>query len=179
MKLTKNGLLLLYTIMIILSFIVFLITLWDVIDEKQWLAGVSISYAILLILTIVLLVTRKKTKPIESKDIVEEFEKTLEGKLYHFKCPNCDGIFAIKKSKHNNKKPFTLTCPDCGTVGKISSSPPVIVEEISGQKSENIKFKCKNCGERVSIWAEGTDLFQNIQIYSCPYCGEKQPMKNI
>jgi len=71
MKSTKNSLLILYTIMIILSFLVFLISLWDVIDEKQWLAGVSISYAILLILTIVLLATRKKTKPIESTDIVE------------------------------------------------------------------------------------------------------------
>ncbi len=99
-----------------------------------------------------------------SKDIVEEFEKTLEGKLYHFKCPTCQGIFAIKKSSRNNKKPFTLTCPDCGTIGKISSSPPVIVEEIPEQKSENIKFKCKSCGERVSIWAEGTDLVQDIQI---------------
>jgi predicted RNA-binding Zn-ribbon protein involved in translation (DUF1610 family) len=163
--------------MIILSFLVFLISLWDVIDEKQWLAGVSISYAILLILTIVLLATRKKTAV--SKDTVEEFEKTLEGKLCHFKCPNCQGIFAIKKSSRNNKKPFTLTCPDCGTIGKISSSPPVIVEEIPEQKSENIKFKCKSCGERVSIWAEGTDLVQDIQIYSCPYCGEKQSMKNI
>jgi len=119
----------------------------------------------------------------------------LEGKLYHFKCPNCQGIFAIKKSSRNNKKPFTLTCPDCGTIGKISSSPPVVIEEIPEQKSENIKFKCKNCGEKVSIWAEGTDLVQDIQIYSCPYegtdlvqdiqiyscpyCGEKQSMKNI
>ena len=72
-----------------------------------------------------------------------------------------------------------MTCPDCGIIGKISSSPPVIVEEIPEQKSENIKFKCKSCGERVSIWAEGTDLVQDIQIYSCPYCGEKQFMKNI
>ena len=130
-----------------------------------------------------MIVTKSKVfwseKSDSHEDIVEEFEKTLEGKLYHFKCPQCEGIFAIKKSKHNNKKPFTLTCPDCGTIGRISGSPPVVVEEIPEQKSENIKFKCKNCGERVSIWAEGTDLVQDVEIYSCPYCGKRQSMKNI
>lgn len=177
MTLTQSKLL--FIIVILLSIVVLFSSLFDIIYEKQWLQIILTLYAILIIFTIVLLFLKPTKKIVESGDIVEEFEKTLEGKLYHFKCPNCNGIFAIKKSKHNNKKPFTLTCPDCGTVGKISSSPPMVVEEIPEQKSENIKFKCKNCGERVSVWAEGTDLFQNIQIYSCPYCGEKQPMKNI
>jgi len=170
---------LLFAAIILLSIVVLLSSLFDIVYEKQWLQIILTLYAILIIFTIVLLFLKPTKKIVESGDIVEEFEKTLKGKLYHFKCPNCNGIFAIKKSKSNNKKPFTLTCPDCGTVGKISSSPPVIVEEIPEQKSENIKFKCKSCGERVSIWAEGTDLFRNIQVYSCPYCGEKQPMKNI
>jgi len=177
MTLTQSKLL--FIVVILLSIVVLFSSLFDIIYERQWLQIILTLYAILIIFIIVLLFLKPTKKIVESGDIVEEFEKTLEGRLYHFKCPNCNGIFAIKKSKRNNKKPFTLTCPDCGTVGKISSSPPVVVEEIPEQKSENIKFKCKNCGERVSVWAEGTDLFQNIQIYSCPYCGEKQPMKNI
>ena len=177
MTLTRSKLL--FTVIMLLSIVVLFSSLFDIIYEKQWLQIILTLYAILIIFTIVLLFLKPTKKIVESGDIVEEFEKTLEGKLYHFKCPNCNGIFAIKKSKHNNKKPFTLTCPDCGTVGKISSSPLVVVEEIPEQKSENIKFKCKNCGERVSIWAEGTDLVQDVQIYSCPYCGEGQSMKNI
>ena len=170
---------LLFIVVILLSIVVLFSSLFDIIYEKQWLQIILTLYAILIIFTIVLLFLKPTGKIVESGDIVEEFEKTLEGKLYHFKCPNCNGIFAIKKSKHNNKKPFTLTCPDCGTVGRISGSPSVVVEEIPDQKSENIKFKCKNCGERVSIWAEGTDLVKKVEIYSCPYCGERQSMKNI
>ena len=170
---------LLFIVIILLSIIVLFSSLFDIVYGGEWLQIILSVYAVLIIFTIMLLFLTSTKKTTGSKDIVEEFEKTLEGKLYHFKCPNCQGIFAIKKSSRNNKKPFTLTCPDCGTVGKISSSPPVVVEEIPEQKSENIKFKCKNCGERVSIWAEGTDLVKGIQIYSCPYCGEKQSMKNI
>ena len=170
---------LLFAAVILSSIIVLFFSIFDILYDEQWLQIVLAVYAVLIIFTIVLLFFAPAKKTAVSKDIVEEFEKTLEGKLYHFKCPNCQGIFAIKKSSRNNKKPFTLTCPDCGTIGKIASSPPVVVEEIPEQKSENIKFKCRNCGERVSIWAEGTELFKNIQIYSCPYCGEKQPMKNI
>ena len=170
---------LLFTLIIILSIIVLFSSIFDIVYEKQWLQIILALYAVLIIFAIVLLFLKQTKKIAGSKDIVEEFEKTLEGKLYHFKCPQCEGIFAIKKSKRNNKKPFTLTCPDCGTVGRISSSPPVVVEEIPEQKSENIKFTCKNCGERVSIWAEGTDLVRKVEIYSCPYCGEKQSMKNI
>jgi len=170
---------LLFIVIILLSIVVLFSSLFDIVYGNEWLQIILALYAFLIIFTIVLLFLAPEKKVVGSKDIVEEFEKTLEGKLYHFKCPECDGIFAIKKSKQNNKKPFTLTCPDCGNVGRISGSPPVVVEEIPEQKSENIKFKCKNCGERVSIWAEGTDLVRKVEIYSCPYCGERQTMKNI
>ena len=123
-----------------------------------------------------MLVSRAMKKTTEASPTMQEFEKTLEGQLHHFKCPNCNGIFAIKKSKHNNKKTFVLTCPDCGHVGTISSSPKVVVDQIPEKKSVNKNFKCEQCGEWVSIWAEGTDLFSDIHIYSCPYCGEKQSM---
>jgi len=155
------------------------LSIFDILYGKDWLQIILALYAVLIIFAIFLLFIKPAKKSEESEGIVEEFEKTLEGKLYHFKCPECNGIFAIKKSKNNDKKPFTLTCPDCGNVGKISANPAVVVEKIPKHKSENIKFKCKSCGERVSIWAEGADLVQNVEIYSCPYCGEKQSMKNI
>ena len=40
------------------------------------------------------------------------------------------------------------------------------------------KFTCNKCGEFISIWAEGVDLFSNVQIYSCPYCGQKKSMSS-
>ena len=107
---------------------------------------------------------------------IEEFEKRLEGGLYHFKCPTCKGIFAIKKSKGNNKKPTKMTCPDCGAIGVISSSPCQIEEVIPEKKSVKANFKCNICGEGITIWAEGTDLYKNVNVYSCPFCGEKKPL---
>ena len=142
-----------FVAMILLACVVLILSLWDIIYERQWIQGILALYGILAILTIVLLFLRTQKKSTDA-NAVKEFEKTLEGKLYHFKCPNCNGIFAVKKSKRNNKKPFTLTCPDCGYIGKIPPTP-------------------------ISIWAEGTDLFQDIQIHSCPYCGEKQSMNSI
>ena len=169
----------LFITIIIVSIIVLIASVYDILYEEDLLQIILALYAILIISTILLLIITPTKKSNTDKDMIQEFEKTLKGKLYHFKCPNCGGIFAIKKSKQNNKKPFSLTCPDCGTVGKISSSPAVIVEKIPDQKSGNVKFTCKTCGERVSIWAEGTELYHNIQIFSCPYCGEEQSMKNI
>ena len=164
---------------ILLACVVLFFSLWSVVYEDQWFQSILALYGILIILAVVLVFLSSKKKSTDFKHVVKEFEKTLEGKLHHFKCPNCNGIFAIKKSKRNNKKSFTLTCPDCGNIGTISPTPKLIVEKIPKQKSVKTSFKCKNCGEFVSIWAEGTDLFHEMKIHSCPYCGKKQSMNVI
>ena len=161
---------------ILLACVVLFFSLWSIIYEDQWLQSILALYGILIILAVVLVFISSKKKSTDLKHVVNEFEKTLEGKLHHFKCPNCNGIFAIKKSKRNNKKSFTLTCPDCGNIGTISSTPKLVVEKIPKQKSVKASFKCKNCGEFVTIWAEGTDLYNEMKIHSCPYCGKKQSM---
>ncbi|MCK5112201.1 MAG: hypothetical protein KAQ84_01545, partial [Thermoplasmatales archaeon] len=147
-----------FVAIVLLACVVLFFSLWSIIYEDQWLQSILALYGILIILSVVLVSLSSKKKSTEFKHAIKEFEKTLEGKLYHFKCPSCSGIFAIKKSKRNNKKPFTLTCPDCGNVGTIPSTPKLVEEEIPEQKSVKTRFKCKNCGEFVSIWAEGTDL---------------------
>lgn len=134
------------------------------------------SIIIIFLLIIILRVIFERSRIVYS---VEEFEKTLKGGLYHFKCPVCGGFFAIKKSKSNNKKDVKITCPDCGTPGIIPSNPMVIEEKIPEKKSVKANFKCIRCGERITIWAEGTDLFKNITVYTCPFCGIEKPMKKI
>jgi len=164
---------------ILLACVVLFFSLWSVIYEDQWFQSILALYGILIILAVVLVFLSSKKKSTDFKHVVKEFEKTLEGKLHHFKCPNCNGIFAIKKSKRNNKKPFALTCPDCGNVGTIPSTPKLVEEEIPEQKSVKTRFTCKNCGEFISIWAEVADLFHDMRIYSCPYCGKKQSMNTF
>ena len=93
-----------------------------------------------------------------------------------FKCPSCCGIFAIKKTRGNDKKTFNMTCPDCGIIGHIPAEPQVIEEEIPEKKSECINFKCKSCGEGVTIWAEGRELYQELDVLSCPFCGLNHTM---
>jgi predicted RNA-binding Zn-ribbon protein involved in translation (DUF1610 family) len=161
---------------IILGFIVLLFSLWDILYNEHWLERIIALYGILLILTFLFLVTAMKKKPVEKKT-VDDFEKSLKGTLRHFKCPSCGGIFAVKKSTQNNKKPFMLTCPDCGVTGVIPSQPSHVTEKIPEKKSVNKNFRCEHCGEWIMIWAEGTTLTNNIHVYSCPYCGAKQNLR--
>jgi predicted RNA-binding Zn-ribbon protein involved in translation (DUF1610 family) len=160
---------------ILLAILVLLFSIWDILYNEKWLERIIALYGILLILTLLFLVSKEMRKPVLKKT-VDDFEKTLEGRLQHFKCPSCGGFFAIKKSKQNNKKPFTLTCPDCGTTGTVPSTPTQIVEEIPEKKSAHKKFRCDCCGEWILVWAEGADIIRDIRVYSCPYCGEKQDL---
>lgn len=168
-----------YLLIVLFAVLLFIISLWSIIYEEQWFINILALYGISIIITAVLLFLSVKKKPSDVIHAVKEFEKTLEGKLHHFKCPICKGIFAIKKSKRDNKKSFILTCPDCGNVGKISDTPKSVVEKIPKRKSSKKSFKCANCGEFISIWAEGTEIFHKMKINSCPYCGEKQSMTII
>jgi predicted RNA-binding Zn-ribbon protein involved in translation (DUF1610 family) len=163
---------------ICLGFLVLLLSIWDILANEQWLESIIVLYGILIILTLLFIVSARKKKPVV-KITVDDFEKTLKGGLHHFKCPECGGIFAIKKSKQNNKKSFTLTCPDCGITGIIPSKPVHVAEKIPQKKSINKNFRCEWCGEWIMIWAEGTDLTDDIHVFSCPYCGTKHNMRLI
>jgi predicted RNA-binding Zn-ribbon protein involved in translation (DUF1610 family) len=161
---------------ILLAFVVLFFSLWDIMYHEGWLEWVAVVYGILFLVLVLFLVSTIRKKS-EVSSTVEAFEKSLKGKLHHFKCQNCQGIFAIKKSKHNNKKAFTLTCPDCGTVGLIPSKPQRVIEEVPEKKSVHKNFKCGQCGEWIMVWAEGANLVSDLHVYSCPYCGTKKSMR--
>jgi predicted RNA-binding Zn-ribbon protein involved in translation (DUF1610 family) len=165
-----------FNLMILLGFWLLFFSIFGAIFNKDWVLPILALFVLLFILTI--LVILKSKKPF-ADETIEEFEKTLEGKLCHFKCPNCNGIFAIKKSKHNNKKYFKMTCPDCGKVAVVSPLAACVEEEIPEKKSVNVNFKCTNCGEGVTIWAEGADLYQDVCVYSCPYCGIEKTLDKV
>jgi predicted RNA-binding Zn-ribbon protein involved in translation (DUF1610 family) len=165
--------------LIVLGFLVLLFSLWDILYNEQWLERIVALYGILIILTVLFLASAMKKKPAEKITTVDDFEKSLKGPLRHFKCPSCGGVFAVKKSKQNDKKPFTLTCPDCGITGVIPSQPSHVVEKIPQKKSVNKNFRCEQCGEWIMIWAEGTTLTNDIHVYSCPYCGAKHDMRQL
>jgi predicted RNA-binding Zn-ribbon protein involved in translation (DUF1610 family) len=165
-----------FNLMILLGFWLLFFSIFGVIFNKDWVLPILALFGLLFILTIIVILKSKKPSVDET---TEEFEKTLEGGLYHFKCPNCSGIFAIKKSKQNNKKYFKMTCPDCGKVATVSPLATCVEEEIPEKKSVNVNFKCANCGEGVTIWAEGADLYQDVHVYSCPYCGIEKALDKV
>jgi predicted RNA-binding Zn-ribbon protein involved in translation (DUF1610 family) len=138
------------------------------------------AFIVVVFLFLFLIFRKSRTKivPVEM-DIVEEFEKTLEGGLYHFKCPTCNGYFAIKKSKGDNKQYVKMTCPDCGAIGVIPPNPATIEEVVPEKKSIKANFKCEVCNEALTVWAEGTDLYKKLQVYTCPYCGKIETMKKV
>ncbi|MGF3555049.1 MAG: hypothetical protein ACQXXF_07280 [Thermoplasmatota archaeon] len=136
-------------------------------------------FFLLLIFLLTVFIILKKKKEKSFINIIKEFEKSLTGELAHFKCPVCNGIFAIKKSKGDNKKTIKLTCPDCGKIGVIPPNPVFIEEEIPEKKSSKVNFRCSYCGEGITIWAEGTNLFENIQVFSCCFCGKTNTMNKL
>jgi len=171
----KNELLFLF---LLSGFCLLVLSFFDVIFDKGWML---VLLPLLLIVTVFTFLTvffffKEET---DIKETIQEFEKTLKGGLFHFKCPSCDGIFAIKKSKKNNKKPVTLKCPDCGKIGVIPPFPVKIEEEIPEKKSLKANFTCIKCGEGITIWAEGTELYKDVRVYSCPFCGEKKPLERV
>ena len=164
--------------MVLLYLWVIIFTLFNIYFNKGWKTFLIISYIILTIFTIIFLSLKLKTTK-KLYNNIEEFEKTLKGGLYHFKCPSCKGIFAIKRSKSNDKKSVKMTCPDCGIIGIIPPYPSCIEEVIPEKKSLKANFKCSTCGEGIAIWAEGTDLYNEMQVFSCPFCGIKKQLKKI
>jgi predicted RNA-binding Zn-ribbon protein involved in translation (DUF1610 family) len=167
-----------FVILSILGFWLIVFSIYDIVFEKGWMLVILASYAILILLILLIIYLRSQKEEV-TLDVVEEFEKTLKGKLYHFKCPTCSGIFAIKKSKSNDEKPVKMTCPDCGAIGFVPRNPACIEEEIPEKKSMKANFKCGNCGEGVTVWAEGTDLYKKMHVFSCPFCGKNESMKRI
>ena len=164
-----------YKLLILLGFWALVFSIFDIVFAKDWLWIILAFYIVLVFLFIVLILIRvnQATKIYMG---VEAFEKTLTGGLYHFKCPKCSGIFAIKKTKKNDRKPLKMTCPDCGEIGFIPVRPLCIEEEIPEKKSLKANFRCSKCGEGLTIWAEGTKLCDHITILSCPFCGSEKPL---
>jgi len=157
--------------------VLFLLSLWDILLNKGWSFGVLLGYGILLAsaLTIRILSWQKT----EQNQLVNTFTKTLHGGLYHFQCPTCKGFFALKKSRSSDRRPFKMTCPDCGAIGIIPSFPRMITNDIPEKKSRNVHVCCRHCGESLMIWAEGTRLQSPLHLFSCPYCGATSTMENI
>jgi predicted RNA-binding Zn-ribbon protein involved in translation (DUF1610 family) len=174
----KESLLIIFFIFI--GFLFVILSVFDVLYDIG-LIFVSIPALIVVIFIFMYLIfkrSRTKIVPVEM-DVVEEFEKTLEGGLYHFKCPTCNGYFAIKKSKGDNKKYVKMTCPDCGAMGVIPPKPATIEEIVPEKKSIKANFRCEICNEALTIWAEGTDLYKKLKVYTCPYCGKIESMKKF
>ena len=166
---------------IILIFIVIFFTIWDIfydeqfiqlfdfLSERQLLLRVIILYCILAIFIIIVIYTQTKKKYATISKSRRLFDRLIGSKFYQFKCPKCKEIFTIKKLKSNAESSFITTCPCCGTIGRIPPMP----------KSTEIKFECKNCGEQVSLWSGEAETTNKIKVFSCPYCGKKQTMKNV
>ncbi len=165
-----------FLILFFLGICALIIAIFDVIYAQGWLLITIVLFIAIIFIAFVLLLLKIQKKGI-TVDAFEDFEKKLRGGLFHFKCPTCNGIFAIKKSKSNNKKPLKLTCPDCGAFGIISPNPPIIEGKIPEKKSINADFLCKNCGEGITLWAEGKNLYKKIVVYSCPFCGKDELLK--
>lgn len=167
-----------FVLISLIGFVVFVLTFYDILLDKDWAISLIAIYIILFVILFMFIFyyIRKRLTSVLS---IEEFEKTLKGGLFHFKCQVCDGIFAIKKSRGNDQKKLRMECPDCGAIGIIPKNPACIKEDIPEKKSTKAVFRCKTCGEGITIWAEGKDLYNEPRVLNCPFCGVKKPLNRI
>ena len=167
-----------FVMLLIIGLCMIVFSIFDIVYDKGWMIISLVTFLVIIVITILLIYQKFREKQVAIGSI-EEFEKTLKGGLYHYKCPTCNGIFAIKKSKKNNKKTVKMTCPDCGAIGVITPYPAEIEDEIPEKKSVKANFQCYLCGEGITVWAEGADLYRQMNVYSCPFCGQNEPLKRI
>lgn len=177
MNITKGSLP--FIILIIIGLGVLIFSMIDILLNKELIIVTLASYAVLIFLIIILFILRLRRPVFIVVDPIEEFEKTLTGELHHFKCPTCSGIFAVKKSIGDNNKFVKINCPDCGAIGFLSPNPAEIEADIPEKKSIKANFKCISCGEGITLWAEGTNLNEEVRVHACPYCGEYETMSRI
>jgi len=157
--------------------IVFLFSILQIVFDRYYFFILFILYGLLFFSLLSLFLFHRYT--FSSEDLVRTFKKTLKGGLYHFKCPHCNGIFAIKESMYIDKKSVIMTCPDCGRLARIPPMPPVIKAVIPTKKSGNVRFQCQRCGESIKVWAEGTMIHPTLKVFSCPFCGNEKPLKRF
>jgi len=174
----KNRWQLAYLIIFLLGILVFLYSVWEIIFQDNVLF-ISISLYLILIGIAVIIYYLYTSYLKRTIDSIQIFKKTLEGGLFHFKCPHCQGYFAVKESMYKANVKTIITCPDCGKLGMINPSSPIIYDIIPEKKSMDVKFKCAYCGESLKIWAEGTDLYPILKVFCCPFCGKNKPLKKI
>lgn len=167
----KNIVKLLYVLLLIVSIVVFIISIYDILYEQGLLLGVFSIYTVLLVVSIVFLIIQKTPDETSYCTLNNTAMKKTQEKIHHFKCPECKEIFAIKKPT-DTTKPFTLTCPSCGIIGRITPSPDIIIDIIPEKNSDEIQFTCHDCKQQFSIYTKTTDINDTFKVYSCPYCGK-------
>ncbi len=160
-------------------FIVILITPVLILSILDILFTLGLIYYLIPAYILLLLLGLLLSHRIPYRDYVKLFEKTLQGELRHFKCRRCGGVFAIKESIRNGGKPLIMTCPNCGGIGWIPTIHSVTTGVIPAEKSGNISFICKVCGESLTIWSEGGEIHPQTKVYSCPFCGSMRLLRRV
>jgi transcription elongation factor Elf1 len=167
-----------FLLFFVISVFTFFLSLWDILFDVDVTSLVFILYLLLFGSAFVVFLIRTLYGT-EKEDAISRFTKTLQGGLFHFQCPMCRGIFAIKESMYHGKEKTVITCPDCGHLGTIHPYPAKVIGSIPEGKSRNVLFKCLYCGESLRIWAEGTDLHPHLEIYNCPFCGHMSSLRKM
>jgi transcription elongation factor Elf1 len=167
-----------FIIIFIASVMVFFYSLWDIIFQKN-AKIISMTLYFTLLNIILILYYQYMYQRQRNNESVHVFKKTLEGGLFHFQCPHCNGFFAIKESMYKTHGQTIITCPDCGKLGLIKPSPPIVYADIPENKSIDAKFRCLYCGEGLKLWAEGTEIYPFLKVLSCPFCGVNKPLEKV
>jgi hypothetical protein len=109
-----NKRLLALLIIIAAAAAILIVSLYDIINQRDWIIEVFIVYIVLFIPLFGMMRSSPGSLPTESK-------MTEQGLQRQFRCPSCKQTFTVTLPQ----KPtvFTHACPSCGYKGMINTRP--------------------------------------------------------
>jgi Zn finger protein HypA/HybF involved in hydrogenase expression len=157
-----------YALFILFAIAVFATSIVDIVflDDLLKVYAVFPAYAVLFILAIVLLFSRRSQH--EDLQELRALEKTL------LQCPDCQNVFQYGQIRFHDRRKTAFSCPVCGVYSQLPdpTAEPVKALRPTGPFRE-LQYRCNNCSEALAVGTFGDTPLHLVRFRACPHCGEK------
>ncbi|MEA3142980.1 MAG: hypothetical protein QOG31_304 [Thermoplasmata archaeon] len=157
-----------YALFILFAIGVFATSIVDIVvlEDKLKLVLVFPLYAVLFVLAVLLLFSRRSQ--LEDLQELRSLAKTL------LQCPDCQNVFQYGQIRFHDRRKTAFSCPVCGVYSQLPdpTAEPVKALRPSGAFRE-LQYRCNNCNEALAVGTFGETPLHLVRFRACPNCGEK------
>ena len=164
-----------YWVLILLGLGVLALSLVDIFVLDATMATiVYVLYAILIVVAIILMFSRRRDAPAEEAPLVEQAPIPQEMQRALLQCPDCKSVFEFGEIRFHDNKRTAFSCPVCGVYSKLPDpdQEPVKVLRPEGEYKQ-VQYHCNHCNEDIAIGTFGDTPLHLVRFRACPHCGQK------